>query len=333
MLIERIDITEFRGIRKLSRPLELGKFNVIIGRNNVGKTAILEALYLLTAPYPGYTAQPYGKSSIALLGELHGGYSSLVYGYAGETRISYEFTREIRIRDTLSTRNLEIKLDERARVEVVPPSSLSWSDILNQLGCSLDRNILSLYIPNDTKYYRTLLNFVLQDDVLRWVEKRGFHRKVAEILSEVVYDRFTELLLRRDRLCLRKEVNSSIGPLYIDIDSLGEGVRRFMLAYLAIEYLNPKIVLWDDIEVAMHPGFLDVVIRWLSLSDRQVVLTTHSVDVLYALTIIRPRDCRVIVLRKTSSDEVEWKALDLDELEEYFESGIDIRKIIDRLEL
>ncbi len=333
MLIKRVEIVEFRGIRRLLKPLELGKFNVIIGRNNVGKTAILEALYLLAAPYSAYPAQPYGKSTIELLGELHGGCSSLVYGYAGEARTSYELSREVKVSDTLSTKNLEIELNEYARVEIRPLPLPSWPDILRQLDCGLDRDVLSLYIPNDTRYYRRLLEFALRDDVLRWVEKYGFHRRVAEVLSEVVYDKFTEILLRRDRLCLRKEVDGSIGPLYIDIDSLGEGVRRFVLAYLAIEYLNPRIVLWDDVEVAMHPSFLRILIKWLSSSERQVVLTTHSIDVLYALTIVRPEDCRVIVLRKTLSDEVEWKALSLNELEEFFESGIDIRKIVDELEL
>ena len=225
-------------------------------------------------------------------------------------------------RTIILANNIELKLPE------------GYLEFIRELGCSLERNLIAFYIPNSTRYYRRkLLNFILRDNVLRWIEKHGFHRKVTEMLSEVVYDKFTELLLRRDRLCLRKEVNGSIGPLYIDIDSLGEGVRRFVLIYLAIEYLDPRIVLWDDVEVAMHPSFLGVLIKWLSSSDRQVVLTTHSIDVLYALTVVRPEDCRVIILRKTPSDEVEWKALSLDELEEFFESGVDIRKIVDELEL
>ena len=148
-----------------------------------------------------------------------------------------------------------------------------------------------------------------------------------------IYDRFTEVTIRRDRLCVRKEVDEEVGPLYIDVDSLGEGVRRILLIYLVVEYLRPKILLWDDLEVALHPSLLESTIKWMAASNRQVVVSTHSLDVLHTLIQVRPRDCRVIVLRKDSRDFVDYRVLMLDELEEFFESGVDVRKIIEELEL
>ena len=90
-----LDIEEFRGIKKLAKPLELDRFTVLIGRNNVGKTAILEALYMLTAPGSTYSVDPYGKSPYALISELHGGKEALVYGYHGKALISYELKNEV----------------------------------------------------------------------------------------------------------------------------------------------------------------------------------------------------------------------------------------------
>ncbi|RDD52756.1 MAG: DUF2813 domain-containing protein, partial [Candidatus Korarchaeota archaeon NZ13-K] len=87
MLVESLELHELRGIRRLSKPLELTEFNVLIGRNNVGKTAILEALYLLRMPFATYPLPPYGEDLPTLLSKLHGGPSSLIYGYAGEARI------------------------------------------------------------------------------------------------------------------------------------------------------------------------------------------------------------------------------------------------------
>jgi len=46
-MIERLVISRFRGIRK-GVLKDLGKFNLIVGPNNSGKTAVLEALYLLS---------------------------------------------------------------------------------------------------------------------------------------------------------------------------------------------------------------------------------------------------------------------------------------------
>jgi len=64
-----------------------------------------------------------------------------------------------------------------------------------------------------------------------------------------------------------------------------------------------------------------------------VVLSTHSLDVLYALTIVRPRGCRVITLRKSDDDVVDYRVLTIDEVEDLMGSGVDVRKIVDELRL
>ncbi|EHP88275.1 AAA family ATPase [Methanotorris formicicus] len=47
MLInETKSIKEFRGIKELKEPLKLSKFNILIGKNNSGKTAILESFFI-----------------------------------------------------------------------------------------------------------------------------------------------------------------------------------------------------------------------------------------------------------------------------------------------
>lgn len=46
-IIDKLDISEFRGIKKCEEELEFSKFTILIGQNNSGKTAILEAIYLM----------------------------------------------------------------------------------------------------------------------------------------------------------------------------------------------------------------------------------------------------------------------------------------------
>ena len=51
--VQELDIKEFRGVRKLKEPIKFKKINILIGRNNSGKTTILDALSLLPHPYTG----------------------------------------------------------------------------------------------------------------------------------------------------------------------------------------------------------------------------------------------------------------------------------------
>src|SRR5262245_61250543 len=48
-MLESISISRFRGFSKLTID-SLDRFNLILGRNNSGKTAVLEAMLLLSGP-------------------------------------------------------------------------------------------------------------------------------------------------------------------------------------------------------------------------------------------------------------------------------------------
>ncbi|RLE77456.1 MAG: hypothetical protein DRJ44_01995 [Thermoprotei archaeon] len=351
ILIKELEISEFRGIRKLAKPLNLESFNVLIGRNNVGKSAILEALYFLAMPY-NYLIRPYDKNIFNFIADLHGGGPSLIYGRAGKAFLRYKFKTAVkavfpRLRgESGETISKPIVNVERIELEVfrdgigrVLINNLGvdydgYRVLLETLGLDPERNVLCLYIPNSSRAYDSIMSFVLRDEVWSWIEKNGFHSKVVrDILATVVYDKFTEVTIRKDKLCVRKEVSEEIGPLYIDVKSLGEGVKRVLLAYLAIEYLNPKIVLWDDIEVAAHPSLIEALLKWLASTNRQIVLTTHSIDVLYVLTQIQPKNSKIFILKKDRQDTVQYIEKDIDEIEESLESGVDIRKIIEELQL
>ncbi len=345
-MVRELEITEFRGVRELEEPLKLRSFNVLVGRNNVGKTAILEALYLLAMPYSSYTLSPYGKSPLDHIAQLHGGMASLVYGYAGRARVRYVLGREViaKIKKGLEEvqariRDITVEVSRHGTENVVLSGvdvyrGEDYKSFLESLGAGLDRRLLALYIPDDSGAYEVLRSFVMRDEVWSWIEKEGLHSKVVkDIVKPAVYDEFTEAMIKRDELCVRKELGEGKGPLYVSVKSLGEGVKRIMLVYLATEYLDPIILLWDDLEVATHPSLIEPTLQWLASSKRQVIVTTHSIDVLYALLRTYPRDAQVVVMKKSSRDTVAYEALSLEELEDLVEKHIDPRRLAEALEL
>ena len=79
--------------------------------------------------------------------------------------------------------------------------------------------------------------------------KLGSHVRVAKVISGCVKEEFTEIL---DCRRIRKVLPDG-NIFYINLDDLGDGVRKAITLMILIESLNPNIILWDDFEIFAHP--------------------------------------------------------------------------------
>jgi len=324
MYVKSIYVEEFRGIRRLAEPLKLAKFNLVIGRNNSGKTALLEALYLIPHPHIPLII-PSTEKRLDLVADVHGGKQSLIYGYSGEASISCE----------LNGLAIRVKIDEKGNAEAfinmrraLTPSSVASSMEVEEEA--LWRS--SYFIPSDTLFLERVQRELLKDNIWSRVVKIGAHvSAVKELVNPVVSDTYTEVLIEKDKLKLRKERKE--GPLYIHISDLGGGVRRALIVALALEYLKPSLVLWDDLESSAHPGLIEALLDWLSRREWQVVVATHSLDVLFEYSRISPKNSQVVLLRKDSNDILRYRVFSPEEIDELLDGGVDPRRIIEVIRL
>ena len=88
MFVRSLNIKEFRGIKECATALKFSNFTVLIGKNNAGKSAILEALSLL--PDPNINDYITRTSKINSLQNLHqGSRKALLYLYAGTSDLQF----------------------------------------------------------------------------------------------------------------------------------------------------------------------------------------------------------------------------------------------------
>ena len=198
--------------------------------------------------------------------------------------------------------------------------------LIDELGeASKDRLYsYAAFIPNNDSFMQSLALGLVDnwDDV----EKTEAHSTIIrEYIVRAVADKLTEASLRKDYIVVRKELPKTAA--YIKLADLGDGVERFLTAALWIETIKPKVILWDDLEAALHPQMVDVILEWLANGEWQIVASTHSIDVLEAFANADIKDGKVIQLWKSSDDVLDWKGLTVDELNELLESGMDARKI------
>lgn len=322
-MIESLNIKEFRGIKESEKEIELSKFNVLIGRNNVGKTAFLESIYLLLSSVGRDLI--YGEDRLSVVEHIHGGFlSSLVYGYSGVAKIEY----------LVNNRKLRLEIGDKGLPNLYI-DNVEWRRDAKSLSqvfrteASLEAiNSIFLYFPTHTDYISRLIGKVKEEH--EKITKIGAHISIIELVNKCVNDKYTEIIL--ETLRVRKELKDNV--LYIKLEDLGHGLVRTIPIFLWMEAFKPKLVLLDDFETSAHPSLIRTLIEWLSKKDFQVIISTHSIDVLSELINVRPEDATVLQLLKTDEDILRYTKLGLDDLETIMEdTHHDPRLLTDALQI
>lgn len=321
MYVRQVDISEFRGIRKCSEPITFTRFTVLIGRNDSGKSAILEVLSLLPHPMLNVPFKA-DVTRLDFIRQLHSE-KPLVYGYSGAATVIYTIDDEKWTLQLDSLHNAGFSLENESKID--------YFDLAKRLKLEpKDMEKRVVFLPNDTEIIKELDSKLM--DLKNDIMKLGVHVSTARDISECVDDRFTEILLESKELSMRKELPDG-NVFYIQLADLGDGIKKAVKFMLLLEVLKPKIVLLDDFEAAVHPGLLKLLLKWLSTKDWQVVLSTHSIDVLYRLLDIRPDDLSVVQFRKTEDDILLHESLSFDDLEGLIDANQDPRLLVDALRL
>jgi predicted ATP-dependent endonuclease of OLD family len=324
MLIEKLNIKEFRGIKECEKPLEFSKFNVLIGRNNSGKSTILEALSLL--PYINTIDLVQGLKRIDVLKIEHHedkykkAYKGLLYLHAGTSFLEYYLPY-----GTLVIEINEDKIEMGAKRKKVIKET-EYAQFFNVQPNLLEN--LVLYIPMHTDIVKKIEKEVKEHKDL--IMKKGYHMEVAKMLNKSVDDKYSDIAFL-EPISIRKELPNNF--VYLPLKDLGSGAEKFVSLVSFIEVIKPKLLLIDDFESGFHPSLIRSFLKWLKKKNIQVVLSTHSIDVLDGLVEVRPESTRVILLRKNEGDILKHKTFSLQKLQDFLNANTDPRYLIDQLNL
>lgn len=321
----------------------------MIGRNNTGKSAILEALFL----FPNPEDSVLGYSKLHFVRDLLHSGESLTYGYWGDAKIQYTFEYywddypllceyEIVIGERIISRLSNFKkvksddkkdtekFSEEEFVKILNEAIRRWDETKKEIKEKIEKSENTTFlIPSNISLIKEFDHKIASER--NKLMKQGSHVKVAKLISKCIEDEFTEIYL--DTMKLRKKLPDE-NAFYIHLDDLGDGIKKAVRVMLLLEAVKPKIVLWDDFEIFAHPSLIETLLKWLTEEDWQVVLSTHSIDVLYALLNIKHReDVTIIQLAKTANDVLTFEKLTLDDLEDLIMANHDPRKVVDLLTL
>lgn len=319
MFVRSLNIREFRGIKACDKALKFSNFTILIGKNNAGKSSILEALSLL--PDPNITDYFTRKSKLNNLRELHqGSLKDLIYLYAG-------------------TANLQFGIEKSTAIIEISEGGIrtSW----NNKGASMGAAISNLYELPHKKLSEMVLFVPFTTSILSDLEnrmrslkelimKKGYHIELANFLNECVNDVYSELVFL-EPISLRKVYPDN--KVYLKLKDLGTGAEKLIKMLALFEVLSPHLIIIDDFETGFHPTMIKLFLKWLKKKKWQTIISTHSIDVLYHLVDIKPIDTSILQLNKSNEDILSHEVLTLDELEDLLDANTDPRLLLDALRL
>ena len=274
-MLTSLNIENFRLFKHLEVK-DLKRVNLFAGRNNSGKTALLEALRISAAgedlSVMRYILQQRGETTSSGW-EM---YDSFFY------RPIFKNTRS-HLNDQLRFRINDFRFERKylgeRNVQYFVGTHENRQEDVNQLSATLQHPILPrdkyVYVPFSTSDYFPLGYYW---DQIALTPKED---KVEEILRETILPNLVRLdVQQNDRIMVR--LHNEERP--IPLKNLGDGAQRMLLIAIGLVLAKDSVLLIDEIETGLHYSVLEkiwgIIFKYSEELNVQVFVTTHSQDAL-----------------------------------------------------
>lgn len=329
-MFKSIDIQNFRGIRHAHID-GFRKINLFFGKNNSGKSTLLEAIFLLsgqsnpTLPLTINNSRGYSmftKSDVAI--EFHNLDSSKEIKISAKS----DLNRSLAITPYKPTEGeIDLKsLTSDSSTNTSMPYGLSLDYSLGDNGNTYHSEITvsgngddqKASVKIDKNYTESLICSLNTSDSL----DINLPDKFAQIISDKQESPILEAIRKIDDRII--DIHFAEGRLLADIGAgkrlpinmLGDGIRKLLSVLIAIINCKDGIALIDEIDNGLH--FSSMQILWNAILDTaltnnvQVFATTHNIDSLQGLNAalqnglhpLGKEDVAAFKLLRDSNDEL-----------------------------
>ncbi|HPG42106.1 MAG TPA: AAA family ATPase [bacterium] len=302
MQYQSLHINNFRGIEELEIN-DMRQLNLLVGRNNCGKSSILEALFLLSGmSNPQLPVNIHNFRNILLIKDDDFRYifRDQNFSYPVEIKgIIENESRSLTISPILDSNQQQLFED------LIPQNSISKNEDISR-STYFDKQVkgLNLVFQNQLdESYEAQIS--LNEGKVRFIKKYIEKLKCTYLNNQTIMN---GLDLRMESLIVDKKINDLIttlkkiepniidirmGPgdiIYIDlgkeklfpVNIMGDGIRRIMAMVAAIYELKNAVLLIDEIENGLH--YSSLMIMWKAIFaackqyNVQLFATTHSYE-------------------------------------------------------
>jgi len=307
-MIEHLHIKNFMCFKALEIPT-LKRVNLIAGKNNSGKTTLLDAVRILRSD---------GKHSVI---------NNILFTRNITKKLNGQFAHEALFNRNSNITHLSIN---DLRVKQKEDKDIFFVNKKNE-GSERLRLELRQENPYDELIYVTFNSkFEYLGDLWENVTLTPKEDDVYEILRDTIQPDLIRLDVGREIVRVRLKDTEKPVPL----GTLGDGVYRILLIALSLANAQGSILLIDELELGLHYSALEklwnMIFKYAQKWDIQVFATTHSQDVLRTFHYVADdekyiNDAQYIRLQVNREGKNEAIIFDGERLRESLELQLEIR--------
>lgn len=353
-MITSIKINNFKQFKDFEIN-DLSLVNLISGKNNVGKSSLLEALFLLIdhSNSDVFLKLNAFRKSNSFASPLV--WENLFYNYDIDNIINISVMKDNEKIDIsykkdntfvpINNHNVQEEIFSRFKSSVQAKYSLKyvlkWNEyeetnniivsedgFLNNINTTENdnsiKNICKCYMSN----YDTIRGDKVVLDWLGEIEKNNLKEEVIEVLS-IIKSNIIDIMIITDNSVPRiyvKLKNNSMFP----IEFMGDGIRKLLHLYLAIRVKEHNIVLIDEIENGLHYSMYEVLWKYIYklAKDRncQIIATTHSYENIVAFqSVLSNKDDMAYFRLGKNDDKITAHRFSADMLDEAISLNMEVR--------
>lgn len=299
--VESVEIKKFRGI-KHGKIEDFKGINVFVGRNNSGKSSVLEALYLASN---SCAEDLLGENSLKYVATRRGWFGvesalNLFFDKTDECTISLEFADE-------GKHVLRLKR-EAPRIEHLEVLKMRGINVSNVIAISTSAEAAGVtrskyihYIDEEGRHLSIVLEerklveslFLDWNRVYRYGSpKEGFSvlmerggAEAKKVVVDVVKERYGEIsdiapLKIGDKWILHVIYEDQSRPFYL----MGDGFKYALMYLMMLSIASEAMLFLEEPELHTHIGLLELVadalVRCYRDRRSQIFLSTHSLELI-----------------------------------------------------
>ena len=269
-MLDHLHIQNYRLFKDLKID-KLGQVNLIAGKNNTGKTALLEALRIWAS-----------KADRSVIDNI------LYHRDSFEKNRSYENHQTLfgDLKKELKINNIALKIENLKRFELITKEFFKNGKVKNEITWIGNSEVYEnpregvVYVSFKGEYeYNGWENFTIQEEdnvteILRLIEPKVIDYRIVDSNKPV---------LRLNGYNQRQSIKS-----------LGDGVSRIFTIAFALVNAKNKTLIIDEFEVGLHHSvqeqLWEIIFKYAKEWNIQVFATTHSQDTVKAFSYVSSKD-------------------------------------------